>query len=324
MVKARLSLVLVLALVLHASAALGEPLSRKRSPAYYLVHSGATASGFALTRFAERAFGNHGPGPAWGRYSFYPDDVVQLNFSQDAASASDRTLALAVLSPLLVQMSAGFETSMANASLVYAETQMISYFVTSTTKLIARRPRPYTHATEPRIQEFADSEGGDAYASFFSGHASAAFTAATAGSLLYSARTDELLARHTLWGLEFVLAGMTAQLRVRAGRHYRTDIWVGSAVGIGIGALIPILHQVDVSRVRGSELGVAAGATALTMVVSEFVQFCDLLNLLGACNFERNVTLPVATSDDREARLRYLVAPAAYAGGGGLQLLGQF
>ncbi len=307
-----------------APARAAEPLSKKRSSGYYYLHSGLTVGGFALTGLEERLFGNHGPGPGWNRYSFYPDDVVQLNFSQSAAAMSDRTLALAVLAPTLVQMSSGFDISMANATLVYAQTHMLSFFLTSTTKLIARRPRPYTHATDPRIQEFADSEGGDAYVSFFSGHSSAAFTAATAGSLLYSARTDELVARHTLWGLEFVLAGMTAQLRVRAGRHYRTDIWVGGAVGIGVGVLVPALHQVELSRVRGSEIGVAAGATALTMVVSELVEICDLLDLINACNFERNVTVPVAPSSDRQAGLRYFVVPTAYPGGGGLQLSGDF
>lgn len=314
----------LLACWLCAWPAQGEPLSQKRSRDYYLFHSGLTVGGFALTGIEEWAFGNHGPGPGWGRYSFYPDDIVQLNFSQSAAEMSDRMLTLAVLTPMLVQMSSGFDTSMGNAALVYGETHMISFFLTSTAKLVARRPRPYTHATDPRIQEFADSEGGEAYVSFFSGHSSAAFTAATVGSLLYSARTDEQWARHTLWGLEFMFAGMTAQLRVRAGRHYRTDIWVGAAVGIGVGVAVPLLHNVDLSSVRGSELGVAAGATGVTMVVSELVEFCDLLDLIGFCSFERDVTVPVAPSNDRQAGLRYFVAPAAFQGGGGIQVAGDF
>ena len=317
------------ALALTASVALSRPagaeptpLSQKRASQYYYAHLGVAVGGLALTGLEEWLFSDHGPGPYWG--SFYPDDLVQLNFSQSAAMMSDRFLGISVLAPVLVQMSQGFDTSMGNATLIYAEASSISLFVTATTKLIARRPRPYTHSPDPRIQEFADSEGADAYVSFFSGHSSAAFTGATAGSILYAARTDELVARHTLWGVEFLMAGMTAQLRVRAGRHYRTDIWTGSAFGIGVGALVPFLHHVDLSRIRGSELAVAGAATGVTMVLSELVSFCDLLDTIGACDLARDVKVPVAPGSDRQAGVSYFVLPTVMDGGGGLEITGEF
>lgn len=314
----------VLALLLTATAAHAEPkpLSERRSGVYYGLHLGLTLGGAALTLTEERLFGNHGPGAYWG--SFRPDDMVQLNFSQSAAGMSDRLLMLAVATPLFVQMGSGFDTSMGNATLIYAEAHSLNLFVTATTKLIARRPRPYTHSPDPRIQEFSDSEGGDAYVSFFSGHSSASFTGAMAGSILYAARVDEPYARHTLWGFEFLMAGITAQLRVRGGRHYRTDIWTGSAVGMGIGLLVPWLHDVDLGRIRGSELAVAGGATALTMGLSEVVDFCEVLDVLGLCAGARDVTVPVAPGSDRQASLRYYVVPAAYVGGGGLEVNGEF
>jgi hypothetical protein len=141
---------------------------------------------------------------------------------------------------------------------------------------------------------------------------------------LYAARTDEPYARHTLWGFEFLMAGITAQLRVSGGRHYRTDIWTGSAVGIGVGVLVPFLHHVDLSRIRGSELLVAGAATAVTMGMSEVVDFCKVLGALGLCANERDVTVPVAPGSDRQASVRYFVLPAAFYGGGGLELGGEF
>lgn len=299
-----------------------KPLSEKRPRSYYALHVGLTVGVGAVTIGAERLFGNHGPGPYWG--SFYPDDIVQLNFSASAAGMSDRLLMLAVATPVFVQMSSGFDTSMGNATLIYAEAHSLNLFVTATTKLIARRPRPYTHSPDPRIQEFSDSEGGDAYVSFFSGHSSASFTAATAGSLLYAARTDEPYARHVLWGFEFLMAGMTAQLRVRGGRHYRTDIWTGMAVGVGVGVLVPWLHDVDFSRVRGTEVLVAGAAGALTMGMSEVVDFCGLLDVFNVCNVKRDVEVPVAPGSDRQAGIRYFVLPTVVRGGGGVQVTGDF
>jgi membrane-associated phospholipid phosphatase len=298
------------------------PLSEHRPRSYYALHLGLTLGGAAVTLTEERLFGNHGPGAYWG--SFYPDDLVQLNFSQAAAGMSDRLLMLAVATPVFVQMGAGFDASMGNATLIYAEAHSLNLFVTATTKLVARRPRPYTHSPDPRIQEFSDSEGGDAYVSFFSGHSSASFTGATAGSILYSARIDEPYARHTLWGFEFLMAGITAQLRVSGGRHYRTDIWFGGAIGIGVGVLVPALHHVDLSRIRGTELLVAGGATFLTMGMSEVVDFCAVLDLLDLCVGKRDVTVPVAPGSDRQAGIRYFVLPAAFYGGGGLELTGEF
>lgn len=322
--KARLVLGTALALCALAPAAAAEPrqLSEKRDRSYYALHLGLTVGGGLVTIGGEQLFGNHGPGPYWG--SFYPDDLVQLNFSQAAAGMSDRLLMLAVLAPLFFQMGAGFDTGMGNATLIYAETHALNLFVTVTTKLAARRPRPYTHSPDPRIQEFADLEGGDAYVSFFSGHASASFTAATAGSLLFAARSDDLYARHTLWGFDFLMAGITAQMRVRGGRHYRTDIWTGAALGIGVGLLVPWLHDVDFSRVRASEVMVAGGVTAVTMGMTEVVDFCAVLDLIGGCDLVRDVTVPVAPGSDRQAGLHYVVLPAVMPGGGGVQITGDF
>ncbi len=322
--RARLGLYAALALCGYTTVANAEPrpLSEKRDGSYYALHLGLTIGGGLATIGGEQLFGNHGPGLYWG--SFYPDDLVQLNFSQAAAGTSDRLLMLAVLSPLFFQMGAGFDTAMGNATLIYGEAHAANLFVTVATKLAARRPRPYTHSPDPRIQEFADLQGGDAYVSFFSGHASASFTGATAGSLLFAARSDDLFARHTLWGLDFLMAGITAQMRVRGGRHYRTDIWTGTAVGIGMGVLVPWLHDVDFSRVRPSEVAVAGAATAVTMVVSEVVDFCKLLDLMGGCAIVRDVTVPVAPGSDRQAGVHYFVLPAAMPGGGGLQVTGDF
>lgn len=301
----------------HASA---EPrdLSEVQSNRYYYLHSGITAAGFVGTVVEQIVTSHHSPG--YDLDPFGPDDAVRANFSESSAHLSDKTLAVTVMAPLFLQMSQGFGTRMGNASLVYAEALSLTVLAASTAKIIVRRPRPYSHSKDPRILEFMDRQGADAYSSFYSGHASTSFTAATTGSLLYSLQTDELVARHTVWGFSFLLAGMTSQLRARAGRHYRTDIWVGAFAGMAVGVAVPVLHQLDVGRVQGTELAVAGGAFGVTMLLSEVVDFCAALDVLNLCGLPRDVGVPL-----RDASLvpRWRVQPQAYPGGGGVSVSGE-
>lgn len=293
-------------------------LSEVQSNRYYYLHSGLTAAGFLGTAVEQILTSHHRPG--YDLDSFGPDDAVRANFSESSAHLSDKTLALTVTGPLLLQMSQGFGTRMGNASLIYAEALSLNVLTASTFKIIVRRPRPYTHSKDPRILDFMDRQGADAYSSFYSAHASTSFTAATAGSVLYSLQTDELVARHTVWGMSFLLAGMTAQLRTRAGRHYRTDIWVGTLAGMATGVLVPALHRLDLQQIRGTELAAAGGALGVTMLLSEVVDFCAALDVLRLCGLPRDVDVPL-----RDASLvpRWKVLPQAYTGGGGVSVMGE-
>ncbi len=303
----------------RAACAEPKPLSQLRSTRYYDLHAGLTGTAFVVVAAHELVTGHHGPG--FDLTSFGPDDVVRDNFSEAAAHLSDKLLAVTVVAPVLLQMSQGFDTSVGNASLIYAETHSLNLLLNNTIKLIVRRPRPYTHSKDPRITAFMDRQGSDAYASFYSAHASTAFTSAMAGSLLYAARTDELKARHVVWGFEFLMAGMTAQLRVRAGRHYRTDIWVGTLAGLGTGLLVPTLHGVDVKRVRGSEMATAGSALAVTMLLSEVVDFCSVLDVLHLCALPRDISVPL--QDARLSSPSWALLPVPIPGGVGLSLAGQ-
>ncbi len=293
-------------------------LSEVRSNRYYYLHAGITIGAFMGTTVEQIIGSRHKPG--YDLVSFGPDDAVRANFSESSAHLSDKLLALSLTAPLLLQMSQGFDTRVGNASLIYTEAIALNVLTTSTAKIVVRRPRPYTHSKDPRILDFMDRQGADAYSSFYSGHASTAFTAATTGSVLYALQTDELVARHTVWGLSFLLAGMTAQLRTRAGRHYRTDIWVGTMAGIATGALLPALHHLDVERVRGTELLTAGGALGVTMLLSEVVDFCAALDVLNLCGLPRDVDVPL-----RDASLKpsWVVLPRAYVGGAGVSVVGE-
>jgi membrane-associated phospholipid phosphatase len=307
---------LVLGLVGIAAPASAAPLDQRRPAPQFWAEAALTSAAFAGAIIIQGTRGGHG-----GRWDWEPgvDVSVRRNFSDAAAQASNVTGALALLLPLAGQFWLPFDAGLANGTLMYAEAHAVNLLLVTATKEIVRRPRPYTHSELPALQRFTREQGSEAYVSFYSGHASTAFTAAVAGSLLYAGRTREPWSRHLMWGAELLLAGTTAQLRVRAGRHYRSDIWVGSAVGTAIGIAVPALHGV-IPPLRASELGVAGGALVLGLLGGELIDPCRLLGCAaaqaGAPEFP-----PAEGVNPRSSSpgVQWSLAPLASAGGAGLQ-----
>jgi membrane-associated phospholipid phosphatase len=51
-----------------------------------------------------------------------------------------------------------------------------------------------------------------------------------------------------LWGVAATATGTTAYLRHRAGKHFPSDILVGTAVGVLSGVLVPHFHKVKLIK----------------------------------------------------------------------------
>ena len=104
-------------------------------------------------------------------------------------------------------------------------------------------PRPYIYANHGEGREKAESAKGEAYGSFYSGHASAAFTVAVFTGEWFSEIYPKSKYKPLVWASSFTLAAGVAALRVVAGKHYPTDIVVGSLAGMGISLGILKLHE---------------------------------------------------------------------------------
>jgi membrane-associated phospholipid phosphatase len=122
---------------------------------------------------------------------------------------------------------------------------------TYTTKALVKRKRPYVFNPDKTVDErfaIASSDGNEVYLSFFSGHAAAAFAAATFTSTLVTDLFGTSIWSHLVWGSTHTVAVLAAYARVKAGQHYPSDVIVGAAVGSALGYLIPRLHRVDADR----------------------------------------------------------------------------
>ncbi len=208
---------------------------RYRSPAYYSIHGGATAALFAVGIVARYAHSLE-PGYDWG---FFPGDLgVRENYSPAAATASNVTVPLVVTVPVAAQLGLGIGKHSVNAALVYGETLAANVALNSLTKVLLSRPRPSTH----RLRAAGAAPDEEWFVSFYSGHSSLAFAAAVSGAYLFAEGTSDRGARYLLWASELGLAAASANLRVRAGKHYYSDVIVGALVGAGIGVGVPLIH----------------------------------------------------------------------------------
>lgn len=104
-------------------------------------------------------------------------------------------------------------------------------------------PRPYIYAESGDGRDLADNAKSEAYGSFFSGHATAAFCIATFTDqwfrTAYSGSPYTSIVRATAYSL----AGFESVLRVAAGKHYPSDVIVGALVGTGVSLGVLELHK---------------------------------------------------------------------------------
>lgn len=131
-------------------------------------------------------------------------------------------------------------------ALMTSEVALLTLGVTTVTKSLVGRIRPYAynrHLSHGERFRVTTEEGRDVFSSFFSGHASMAFAAATFSSTLVSDIRVRSGWTHLTWGSTLGLAGLTAYARVRAGMHFPTDVMVGGLVGAGMGTLVARLHE---------------------------------------------------------------------------------
>jgi membrane-associated phospholipid phosphatase len=195
------------------------------------------------------------------------DRRLEGRTSASAAKTSDILATVDVLMPLgLLLGQSGMNEAYGKRALLYGETVMVSLLANGVTKYLVARPRPYVYSDDPRVQDYARAQGKDSHLSFYSGHASTTFAASVAGAYLFAQNTTDRRARATVWGFELALAGATANLRTRAGKHFYSDVIVGALVGATLGYAVPRLHggpRVELSPAEWVAIGTAPLAGVL-------------------------------------------------------------
>lgn len=161
-------------------------------------------------------------------------------WSPKAQKVSDVLLYSSGALPLLLLIDPKVRRDAGTVAAITAETYLLTAALTSLTKNIVQRPRPYTYNTQLSLSQRSDH---DATASFFSGHTSMTAAASFMTAKMYSDYNPDSPARPYVWTAAALLPLATAYLRVRGGKHFTSDVLVGYLVGAGLGLLLPELHR---------------------------------------------------------------------------------
>jgi len=190
------------------------------------------------------------------------DRSATYNWSLKWADRSDHYLNIlafqAFLSCIPPMFHGKFSNSVTVATMLL-ESDFLLRCITYLTKAVTLRKRPYLYNTTLSIEDrFGGGEealfsfysiedrfggGEEALFSFYSGHTAAAFFSATFLSKVVTDIYGDSIWTKALCGSSLTLASLTGYARVKAGKHYPTDVIVGAVVGSAVGYLVPTLHK---------------------------------------------------------------------------------
>lgn len=125
---------------------------------------------------------------------------------------------------------------------ITAQSLLITSGLTNTVKQLVRRPRPYMY--DPDVPVSLHDPRRDRV-SFWSGHTAnvAAMTVSTACMVQRSDASTDV--KTATWAGACITPAVMGFLRVKAGRHFPTDVLAGCAVGALVGFAVPYFHRVD-------------------------------------------------------------------------------
>ena len=165
---------------------------------------------------------------------------VHRQWNPPAQRASDVLLLTAPLLPFALLLDEPMRKDALPVGVVALETYLLTSGLTSLTKSLTRRTRPYVFNPEAPMERKLSR---DARRSFFSGHTSMAAAASFVTAQMYSDYHPNSRMQPYVWATAATLPAVMGYLRVRGGKHYVTDVIVGYVVGAGIGLLVPALHR---------------------------------------------------------------------------------
>lgn len=168
------------------------------------------------------------------------DRIATFQHHPRAAKASDWLFLAGATLPLAgaVVQQRGDQTLV--PVVIGLESFLLSSFLTNLAKNTVLRSRPYRYNPDALRPPNAWRDGRH---SFWSGHtANLAAITFSAASILQSSDLHRDT-KAAAWAGAIAVPVLMGYLRVRAGRHFPTDVIVGFGVGTGVGLLVPYLHR---------------------------------------------------------------------------------
>lgn len=161
-----------------------------------------------------------------------------LSFKSD--EFTDKLLLTSFASPFFLMLDRTGRDNFNDMALIVFEGAMINSALINLSKTSVKRARPYNYNPDAPLD--IKLRKSSRY-SFYSGHVatSAYFSFTTAQ--LYSDLHPDSKAKPFIWAAAGLLPAAVAYGRMRAGKHFFTDVLVGFAAGTAIALTVPALHR---------------------------------------------------------------------------------
>jgi membrane-associated phospholipid phosphatase len=168
------------------------------------------------------------------------DRFSLTRFSLGADEFTDKLLLASFASPFFLLLDRPGRQNFNQMAMVVFQGALINSGLINLTKVLVRRPRPYTY--NPGAPLDTKMKKSSRY-SFFSGHAATTAYFSITTAKLYHDLYPESSARPYVWLGAALLPAAVSYGRMKAGKHFFTDVLVGSAVGTIIALVVPTLHR---------------------------------------------------------------------------------
>lgn len=171
--------------------------------------------------------------PAFDRYAL-------RHYSSFARKSSDVALFSTLAIPALLLLDPDIRPDAGTVGVLLGEAFLVNTALTLTAKELVRRPRPFTY--NPGVP-LTDKLDRDARLSFFSGHTSTAAAMTFATAAIWSEYHPGSDWKPLVWTSAVLVPATVGYLRMRAGKHFLSDVAAGFVVGAATGWLVPYLHR---------------------------------------------------------------------------------
>jgi membrane-associated phospholipid phosphatase len=188
------------------------------------------------------------------------DDLAPKVLNLKASNTSDVLLFSSIALPNFFWFGKTIRKDVKSVGLLYAEAMLLNVGITDIVKTVILRPRPYV--LNPDLDPETVLIRNDR-SSFFSGHTSVTATASFFCARVFADYYPDSRLKPFVWTAAALVPATTAYLRVRAGKHYPSDVLTGFLIGGAIGYLVPALHKKPLSE-RMLNVSVGMGGMVLT------------------------------------------------------------
>lgn len=199
------------------------------------------------------------------------DKPIAGRYDENAARASQYVAVLGAMPLVLGGISIARDEAtwgeFGAFTLMFAEALAIQNGINMLARSLEVWPRPYIYGKSGEALREAEDADAEAYGSFFSGHASAAFMVATFTSEWFSTIYPNSPYKSLVWTSTMSLAGFVGVLRIAAGKHYPTDVAAGALVGTGVSLAVIRAHKKPL-RIGGNQISFWAVPNSVGTVVS--------------------------------------------------------